>query len=131
MLRHNCLGYSQFFFNFGRDLLFLYRDIILSFHSFYYRDRKLLYRDTGFFLQLLIMSQQEFLCHHSSCVTLQLLVATGNSPTLVSVDLCCILSILCRDRTIFCHDRVNMLIVSPLCCNRGNLVVTQLLCYLL
>ena len=44
-----------------------------------------------------IMSQQEFLCLHSSCVTLQqLLVATRNSPP--SCFVCRDINNLCRDR---------------------------------
>ena len=35
-----------------------------------------------------------------------------NIKTFVSNDLCCILSIFYRDRTVFCRDRFNMLIVS-------------------
>ena len=42
------------------------------------------------------MSKQEFLCHHSSCVALQLLVATGNSPPSCFV---------CRDKSNLCRDR--------------------------
>ena len=59
------------------------------------------------------MSQQEFLCRHSSCVALQILVVTGNSPP--SCFGCRNINNLCHDRDfvalgyeflMLCHDRI-------------------------
>ena len=75
--------------NFFSVMTEFYHSILLSRHKTYLSRHR-------FFFQLMIMSQQKFLCCHCSCVALQLLVATGNSPPSCFS---------CRDRNNLCRDR--------------------------
>ena len=69
------------------------------------KNKKLRVREEGeqrFCLQFFTMSQHEFLCCHSSCIVLQLLVATENSLPLCFV---------CHDINNLCLDKVLLLFV--------------------
>ena len=118
------LSQSKFFFNLCRDLILFCCDNILLFHSFYYRDINFLCRDRD------SAFNSSLCCNMNFFVFTPLVFLFSSLSPKKSVDLCCSLSIFYRDIIVFCHDRVHLLVFRFLCCDRGNIVETQLLCSL-